>query len=89
MEKVFDKILSEKQDIYIASQFDHNYHNSNKCIIWSCKKIKINQNVNIIISEWNWVPLKLSSSAEFMINLSIQNFIPFLVLHLFPLKTVE
>ena len=33
---------------------------------------------------WNRVPLKPSSPAEFMINLSIQNFIPFLVLFLFP-----
>ena len=27
---------------------------------------------------------KLSSSAEFMLNLSMQNFIPFLVPHVFP-----
>ena len=29
--------------------------------------------------EWKWVPLKLSSFTKFMINLSIQNFIPLLV----------
>ena len=38
----------------------------------------------------NWISLKLSS-AEFMINLSIQNFIPFLVPPLFPseLRNIE
>ena len=35
---------------------------------------------------WTCVPPEQSFSAEFMINLSIQNFIPFLVPHLFPLK---
>ena len=33
---------------------------------------------------WNWVPLKPSFSAKFTINLSIQNFIPFLAPYLFP-----
>ena len=33
--------------------------------------------------------LKVSSSVEFMINLSIQNGIPSLVLHIFTLKTEE
>lgn len=32
----------------------------------------------------NWVPLKLSSSADVMINLSIQNFNSFLIQDLFP-----
>ena len=35
---------------------------------------------------WIWVYQKLISSAEFMINLFIQNFIPFLVLSSFPTK---
>ena len=35
---------------------------------------------------WIWVYWKLMSSAEFIFNLSIQNFIPFLVLPLFPTK---
>ena len=34
--------------------------------------------------QWKRVSLKPNSSANFMINLSIQNFIPFLVPHLFP-----
>ena len=33
------------------------------------------------IPKWNWVFLKLSSSAEFMINFSVQSIIPFLVQH--------
>ena len=38
---------------------------------------------------WNPVPLKLSSLTEFIINLSIQNFIPFLVpSNLNPLLTI-
>ena len=35
-------------------------------------------------AEKNTLNLKLSSSAKFMINLSTQNIIPFLVLNLFP-----
>ena len=42
-------------------------------------------------SDRNQIPLKPSSPAEFMINLSIQNFIPLLVLPLFPsgLKSIK
>ena len=47
------------------------------CLIWGCHS-RFGRRC------WNWVFLKPSSSAEFMINLFIQNFIPFLVMSLFP-----
>ena len=34
-----------------------------------------------LLWHWNWVPLKLNFSAEFMMNLSIQKFSPFPVSH--------
>ena len=39
--------------------------------------------------QWNWVPLKLSSPAKFMINLSVQNFILFLFPPPIPLRIEE
>ena len=45
-------------------------------VFWVC--------LYIAPSCWNGVPLKLSFPAEFMINMSIWNVIPFLVLPLFP-----
>ena len=44
-----------------------------------------------MMCEWNWVPLKLSSLTVFVINLSTQNFIPFLEPPLLPseLKSIK
>ena len=39
-----------------------------------------------ILSRWNQVLLKLSSPAEFIINVSMQNGISFLIHHLFPTR---
>ena len=40
-------------------------------------------------SNWNWVPLKLSSSAKLTVNLGYPKFHPFLVLHLLPFQIEE
>ena len=56
---------------------------------WPMPWQRWDNNLILVLLEFKLSPLKLSSSAEFMINLSIQNFIPFLLSHLFLLRIEE
>ena len=60
------------------------HHTCSKSLVLSAPAIFIPE--VWIRRTWRWkqVPLKPSSSVEFMINLSIQNFTAFLFLNLFP-----
>lgn len=47
-----------------------------QCIIWEAH-FEVKELPNSARNQWNWLLPKPSSPEEFMINLSIQNFIPF------------
>ena len=55
-----------------------------RTVLFSAHPLSLLDNISLSPRRWKWVPLKLSSPAEFMINLSIQNFILLLVVSLFP-----